>query len=217
MKTTYTSHEVKEITLRYQQRIDRLVYRATIMLLVAVLAACTIGIVIGDLFLNARVKIVETVITEKEIVMVPHDGPTMFYEELALPARANGSFKTYMDYRAIKSTTSKQYALQRLAYTDPQGFRKFNGYYLVAMGSFYTRMVGERFRITLESGRQIYVMIGDLKSDAHTNPTHQFMEANGNIVEFIMDVEKMDEKVKSSGSVSKLDLQGAIVKIERIS
>lgn len=48
------------------------------------------------------------------------------------------SFKSYMDYRTITSTTSDQYALQKQAYTDEFGLRKVGGFYCIALGTYYT-------------------------------------------------------------------------------
>lgn len=136
--------------------------------------------------------------------------------EMDLPSEADGSFKTYMDYRTITNRSSKQWHLQQLAKTNDAGFRTFNGAYLVAMGSAYSTEIGELFRITTDQNESFIVMIGDLKKDVHTDPTNRFIESNGNIVEFIVDQKKMDPTALKMGDVSYAGLKGSIKKIEKI-
>lgn len=138
------------------------------------------------------------------------------YELKELPKDANGEFKTYMDYRKITNKSSKQWALQQLAETDENGFRVFNGKYLVAVGTFYSKEVGKELRITLEDGKEINVMIGDIKQDIHTDKNNQYMTDNGNIVEFIVDVDKLDPLTKKLGNVSNSGLEGSIAMIEEV-
>lgn len=138
------------------------------------------------------------------------------YELKELPKEATGEFKTYMDYRKITNKSSKQWALQQLAETDENGFRVFNGKYLVAVGTYYSKEVGKEMRITLEDGKEINVMIGDIKQDEHTDKNNQYVPANGNIIEFIVDVDKLDPLTKKLGNVSNSGLEGKIVMIEEV-
>jgi ribonucleoside-triphosphate reductase len=99
-----------------------------------------------------------------------------------------------MDYRYITDTTSDQWELSQIAYTDEYGLRKVNDYYCVAMGSYYSENVGDKFEITLENGNKFNVIIGDLKQDCHTDATNQYTpvyDNNGNfyganVIEFIV-------------------------------
>lgn len=138
------------------------------------------------------------------------------YDLMELPKDATGEFKTYMDYRKITNKTSKQWALQQLAETDENGFRVFNGKYLVAMGTYYSKNVGKEMRITLEDGKEIYVIIGDIKQDIHMDKNNQYVPVNGNIVEFIVDVNKLDPLTKKLGNVSNSGLEGKIIMIEEV-
>jgi len=138
------------------------------------------------------------------------------YELRELPKEATGEFKTYMDYRKITNKSSKQWALQQLAQTDENGFRVFNGKYLVAVGSYYATEVGKELRIALEDGTIFYAMVGDLKQDIHTDKNNQYVPANGNIVEFIVDTDKLDPLTKKLGDVSNSGLEGKIVMIEEV-
>lgn len=135
---------------------------------------------------------------------------------LAVPTsrQANSGFKSFMDYRVLQNRRSGQYILQQDAATDEQGFRVYDGCYMVALGTYYAKGVGERFRITLDSGVSFLAITGDIKSDAHTDPLHQ--HRGGNIVEFIVDTKKIPAKCKRMGDMSYAGLQGRIQSIEKI-
>ena len=92
----------------------------------------------------------------------------------------NSTFKSWMDYRKITSTTSRQWKLQQHAKTDESGFRKIGEYFMVAMAKQYGP-VGTKYIITLSSGVSIPVIIGDVKSG--TTCAHN----DGSILEHIVD------------------------------
>lgn len=131
-----------------------------------------------------------------------------------LPSRATGRFKTYMDYRTITNKATKQWEMQQEATTDSTGLRIHNGRYMVAVGSYYAKQVGVELRITLDSGKTFTAVVGDLKQDRHTDSRNQFVPANGNIVEFIVDVNKLPATARRLGDVSPLGLEGKVAKIE---
>ena len=135
---------------------------------------------------------------------------------LAVPTsyNANTGFKSYMDYRALTNRSSRQYALQQEAYTNEQGFRIYDGYYMIALGTYYAKSVGERFRITLDSGQSFLAITGDIKSDAHTDSLHQ--HRGGNIVEFIVDQRLIPSTCRRMGDMSYAGLQGRIQSIEKL-
>lgn len=135
------------------------------------------------------------------------------YNELELPEEADGKFKTYMDYRKITDKTSKQWELQQRAWTEERGFRKIGEHFLVAVGTFYADEVGKELLIEFEDEQQIKAIVGDIKQDKHTDPTNRYVPVNGNIVEFIVDVEKLDPEVIRRGDVSLLGLNGKITSI----
>ena len=138
------------------------------------------------------------------------------YVSMGLPEDAGGSFKTYMDYKKITNKSSRQWHLQQLAYTDSAGFRKFNDSYLVAVGTYYADKVGKEFRVTLDSGIVFHAMVGDIKQDIHTDANNQYVTANGNILEFIVDIDKLDKLTKKLGNASNSGLEGSIIKIEEV-
>ena len=135
------------------------------------------------------------------------------HNKLDLPEEADGKFKTYMDYRKITDKSSKQWALQEQAWTEGRGFRKIGEHFLVAVGTFYADEVGKELLIELEDGQRIKAIVGDIKQDKHTDPTNRYVPVNGNIVEFIVDVEKLNPEVIKRGDVSWLGLNGKIKSI----
>lgn len=134
------------------------------------------------------------------------------------------SFKTYMDYRKITDKSSAQYMLQMEAYTDDMGLRKYEDHYIVAMGTYYSDNVGDTFKITLDNDTSFNVIIGDIKADCHTDSQNMYSpvyDENGdfvsaNVIEFIVDTNKLDRSVTKLGTVSAYDnFKGNIIKIER--
>jgi hypothetical protein len=121
------------------------------------------------------------------------------------------SAKTYMDYRLIN--VGLQADLQSGAWTDDQGFRRYGDDYMVALGSYYGK-VGDRFEVTLSSGKVFTVIKGDAKSDRDTDALH--MHRNGNVVEFIVDVNKISDESRSSGNMSNSGFGGTIQSIREI-
>ena len=88
------------------------------------------------------------------------------------------------------------------------------------MGTYYAKFVGQKFIVTLDSGVKLPVMIGDFKQDRHTNDTNQYVNLpNKNVVEFIVDYDKMDTLSRKMGDVSYTEgdfLKGSIIKIEEV-
>lgn len=135
------------------------------------------------------------------------------------------SFKTYMSYEAITNTQSMQYELQKSAETDKNGLRIIDGYYCVAMGSYYAESIGDKLVIELESGCRINVIIGDFKADKYTDETNRYTDVydnNGNfishnVVEFIVDMSTLDKTAKNWGDISAIEgFEGNISAIYKI-
>lgn len=141
---------------------------------------------------------------------------------ITLPSIEENSFKTYMDYRMITDTSSKQWEMQQSAYTDENGLRKIDDYYCVALGSGISDKLGNKFKITFESGETIKVIAADQKADQHTDSTNTYMDlGNGriNIVEFIVHTEKMPSIVRTMGDISHMPgdkFYGNIIEMEAI-
>ncbi|MBE6636266.1 MAG: hypothetical protein E7618_00500 [Ruminococcaceae bacterium] len=128
--------------------------------------------------------------------------PPLIYDLLDTPEN-KGYFKSYTAYTALGTNTPqwKQIQCHENAYTDPNGLRKVGNYYCVAMGSFYTRRLGDLFEITTQSG-VFRVIITDFKSDRHTNETHQYGSSTGCMVEFYVDIQKLPSLARKMGNVS---------------
>lgn len=133
-----------------------------------------------------------------------------------LPLRTAGKFKSYMDYRTITNQSSKQWELQQQAETDEEGFRKYDGKYMVAVGSYYAKECGKELEITLDSGIVIEAIVSDLKQDRHTDESNMFVPKNGNIVEFIVDTKKLSKQSLKMGDVSYSGLPGSIISIKEV-
>lgn len=126
----------------------------------------------------------------------------------------NMHFKSYTNYKCL-SRSSAQWKLQKKAYTDKNGLRKIGDDYLVAMGSYYTKHLGDRFKITLSTGKSFTVRICDFKANSDTNSTHQYT-ANGCMIEFYVD-SNLNSKARQMGDISYIKgFKGNITKVEKI-
>ena len=126
----------------------------------------------------------------------------------------NMHFKSYTNYKCL-SRSSAQWKLQKKAYTDKNGLRKIGDDYLVAMGSYYTKHLGDRFKITLSTGKSFTIRICDFKANSDTNSTHQYT-ANGCMIEFYVD-SNLNSKARQMGDISYIKgFKGNITKIEKI-
>lgn len=133
----------------------------------------------------------------------------------SLPSRSDGRFKSYMDYRTITDETSLQYKLQQDAITDVFGFRRYNDYYMVAVGTFYSKKVGQKFNIELQSGKTFNVIVADIKMDIHTDEAnHQYDKINNSIIEFIVNVDRISSNSRIRGNM--IEFSGPIKSIEEI-
>lgn len=114
----------------------------------------------------------------------------------------NNGFKSYMSYTTITDKLSKQYELQLLADISTYGIRQINGRCCVAIGTAFNTDIGTYFDLILENGEIIPCIVSDIKSDIHTKSDNITTAKNGCVVEFIVDVEYLDESVKKSGDIS---------------
>lgn len=115
----------------------------------------------------------------------------------------NTGFKSYMDYRTITAKDSKQYRLQAAyAKTGDYGIRMVNDRYCVAVGSHFTRNVGQYFDIILENGVVIPCILADQKADKDTDYDNITTMHNGCVSEFVVDSTSLDKNAKRSGDIS---------------
>lgn len=127
------------------------------------------------------------------------------------------SFKAYMDWECITNTRSVQWQLQQDAETNENGLRIYDDCYMVAMGTYYGT-VGDRFTVTFDTGIEIDVIMGDVKDDRHTDKTNRYVPCNGNMLEFIVDVDELPRKARRMGDVQYADdnLWGEITEVKKI-
>jgi hypothetical protein len=126
-----------------------------------------------------------------------------------------------MDYRLLNNPDLIEYKLQQKAVTDERGFRKIGEYYMIAIGTGWNVRVGEKVLVVLSTGVAFKAIMGDTKSDAHTDSeTHKFTIApspDGSVVEFIVDSDKIKKHIGDSGTVSTIpEFSGAVIGIYKI-
>lgn len=128
-----------------------------------------------------------------------------------------GSMKSYMSYKAITNTRSKQYQLQQQAVTDPStGIRVIDGDYCVAIGSGWGCAVGDRILVTLQDGKTFNAIVADAKADAHTNSDNKTTTHDNSVVEFVVDMPALPQSVRVSGNIGTLDqFSGGVVSITK--
>lgn len=118
------------------------------------------------------------------------------------PAPSTSGVKSYMPYTAITSTGSPQYKLQCQAHTGNYGIRMVGDRYCVALGSYYTTTIGQKFDLVLENGTVIPCILGDQKANKDTNSTNQITSHNGCMSEFIVDTSTLNSNAKRMGDIS---------------
>ena len=137
-------------------------------------------------------------------------------KSFGLPS-VSGATKTYAYYTAVTAKSSPQYKLLHSdkCYTDEEtGIRMVDGYYCVALGSYYGTKIGTKYRITLEGGKEINVILCDQKSDRHTDSNHQYAVNNQDIVEFYIEKSKLPRGIR--GNFGTLEqFSGNVVAIEQ--
>lgn len=152
--------------------------------------------------------------TDESAFSAPAEASTL--KSFGLPA-VSGDTKTYAFYTAVTATGSPQYKLLHSAEctTDPEtGIRMVDGRYCVALGSYYGTKIGTKYRITLEGGKELEVILCDQKSDLHTDANHQYAVNNSDIVEFYIERSKLPRGIRGDyGTLPQFS--GSIIAIEQ--
>lgn len=136
---------------------------------------------------------------EKKAKTKPESAPTRGGGR-GVSVNDNG-FKSYMDYRAITNTGSKQYTLQYSGAYTSSGYRMYDGNYMVALGSRFGA-VGSKGMVTFSDGSSIPIIIGDIKADAHTDSSNTYHLSDGSVIEFIVDTGSISSMARQMGSMS---------------
>lgn len=132
-------------------------------------------------------------------------------------APAKRDFKSYMSYKAITNTASAQYGLQQNATTNEDGIRCIDGVPMVAIGTGWGLWVGDRGLVTCENGNTFEIVVGDIKSDRHTDAENKTTLSNGCRCEFIVDTPYMNATARAMGSMAVLSkYSGYVVDIKKI-
>ena len=161
----------------------------------------------------------DTVTIEKNELTVS-DGEWKIGQELDVPIIPS-EVKFFTDYREYNIYGTPHNRLQQVAYTDKDGCRRYGNDYLVALGSYYSVDIGDRFEITLDTGNVFTIMLADGKNDKDLDPLRMYdpCETYGglqraNVLEFIIDSDILSSEVFQYGSLDKIpELQGSITKI----
>lgn len=130
-------------------------------------------------------------------------------------------FKSYMGVDTLnKNSKQGKIVFNSNSYTNEDGLRIYreNGvdYYCVALGSYYGN-VGDKFWVETDKGNKYRVIKADEKADKHTDPTNRFTIANGCIMEWIVEVNKLDPNVRRSGNINNVkSVSGQIITISKI-
>ena len=127
------------------------------------------------------------------------------YTVIKVPDDYNGrrDFKSYEDYRQIKSKNSPHYKLQNeYAYTGSFGIRMVNDRFCIALGGYFTDIIGQYVDIVLENGTIIPCILGDQKAREHTDNMNISHLTDGSILEFIVDKPMLNDIPRKMGNIS---------------
>ena len=65
-----------------------------------------------------------------------------------------------------------------------------------------------------------FAVVGDIKADCHTDPSNRYVElweGHGDMVEFIVETEELDDDIRLMGSIGEYDdYSGSVVSIVRL-
>ncbi len=149
------------------------------------------------------------------------------YKSEELEVCSVSATKTYMDYRAITSKTSKQYRYIQANMTidEATGFLvDSEGFIGVALGSYYGE-IGTRYYITLASGVVLPVVKVDEKADGDT-VGGCYNSSDGSVIEFVIDTDYAAASelfgisgngLINSGNYNNIELfSGEIAKVELV-
>jgi hypothetical protein len=181
----------------------------------------------GDYELNdvERNNYVEETISIESAKEVTITKPKIELKKISLKKKFSGVNKTYMDLKCITNKSSKQYKMKSDYKLDSKGHYYINykdeKFYVVALGNYFGK-IGDKFKITLSSGKTFYAIKGDTKSNRHTKERYAH-KTDGSVIEFIINT-KVAKKYYGSnngyvcnGNLNNSDLwNGKIVNISKV-
>ena len=173
--------------------------------------------------LREEVVVLEGAREENEILREELDRVVREFEEFksgSVVDVVNG-FKSYMGVNSLnKNSKQGKIVFSSNAYTNEDGLRMYRedgvDYYCVALGSYYGK-VGDKFWVETDKGNVYRVIKADEKADKHTDATNRVTLHNGCLMEWVVEINKLDPKVRSSGNINNVPaVSGQIVRIVKI-
>lgn len=147
--------------------------------------------------------------------------PIMDYVSYGIPELGD-QYLTYMPYTAITAKTTPHYRLQQIATTDKHGYRIHEGAVAIALASSYGTTIGTLYDIKFSDGKVMRAILGDNKSDKHTDSNKQYRDAtgaydgrSGNIVEIIFDVTNYPDMNSVNRKINS-DYSGEVISIVKV-
>ena len=137
-------------------------------------------------------------------VIPVHASSDSSFEKNVYTLPKNSGFKAWMDYRTITKKDSPQFSLQEVSETGENGLRMKDGRYCVAIGTGFKAPVGTNVDVFLDTGKVLKCVVGDIKSNQHTDPETHTMSYKGNVVEFIIDIDELNEDAMYHGDISSI-------------
>ena len=153
--------------------------------------------------------------------------PTTTPEPTPKQAGKGHTFKPYTRYTAYNLTSSQQYKLQKAAWTetrtgirivtDPNGVDR----YCVALGTAWAggqpKHIGRCLDVYMENGAVLHCVLADVKRQEDTvDGANLYGKTNNDVLEFIVDGQKISQAVKTTGNVSNAgpEFVGGVERIE---
>lgn len=153
--------------------------------------------------------------------------PTTTPEPTPKQAGKGHTFKPYTRYTAYNLKSSQQYKLQKAAWTetrtgirivtDPNGVDR----YCVALGTAWAggqpKHIGRCLDVYMENGAVLHCVLADVKRQEDTvDGANLYGKTNNDVLEFIVDGQKISQAVKTTGNVSNAgpEFVGGVERIE---
>lgn len=112
-------------------------------------------------------------------------------------------FRSWMPYTALRSGTS-QYKVVHMASANKYGILEYKERAVVAVGFGWGLKIGDTATVTTTNGTY-KIVVGDWKARCDTDNSNKVTTSNGCVVEFIVDRNSLDQRIKTSGSVASIN------------
>ena len=112
-------------------------------------------------------------------------------------------FRSWMPYTALTSGT-EQYNVVHKASPNKYGVLEYDNRAVVAVGFGWNLKIGDTATVTTTNGTY-KIIVGDWKAKCDTDNSNKVTTSNGCVVEFIVDRNSLDQRIKTSGSVASIN------------